>query len=154
MKTLLVITCFLMLGSQAYAKSPVEDFFDAMQMEKTMNNLIDQQVAQQISASPQLAPAASKLKAFFRKYMGWNAIKKDMARLYSTQFDEAELRGLTIFYKSNLGKKSITAMPKLFARGQKIATKAIMPHFPELQKIISDQLAASKEKDKGSGLKK
>ena len=59
------------------------------------------------------------MSTFMNKYMNWDLLKDQMAALYAQEFTEKELKDLTSFYLSPLGKKLNQKQPLLF---QKVGT--------------------------------
>src|SRR5438105_3690273 len=82
------------------------ELFDSMQIEKIYNETIEATVDLQIKQVPQLAKYRPTLLKFFSKYMSWNGLKDEMARLYSSEFTVEELKEITAFYKTPTGQKA------------------------------------------------
>ncbi|MDB5287896.1 MAG: hypothetical protein JWR05_2845 [Mucilaginibacter sp.] len=76
--------------------------------------------------------------AFINKYMNWDLIKDQMAVLYAQQFTEKELKELTAFYLSPLGKKLNQKQPALFQKGAELGQQAVASHQVELQQMLQD----------------
>ncbi len=47
----------------------------------------------------------AKANAALDQAIGWNKLKPDMVKLYTSNFSESELKDLVAFYQSPLGKK-------------------------------------------------
>jgi hypothetical protein len=117
-----------------------------MGMEKVLAESIDQMLAMQVQQNPALAQFQPQMKAFLSKYMSWASLKDDMARIYMAEFTEAELKELTKFYETPLGKKTIQKMPGLMAKGAEIGQKRVQDHLPELQAALAAEKKAPEEK--------
>ncbi len=50
----------------------------------------------------------------------WDELRPQMVQLYVSRFSEPELREITAFYRSPVGKKALKALPGLAAEGAKI----------------------------------
>jgi hypothetical protein len=75
---------------------------------------------------------------FINKYMNWDIIKDQMAVLYTQQFTEKELKELTAFYLSPLGKKLNQKQPALFQKGAELGQQAVASHQIELQQMLQE----------------
>ena len=62
------------------------------------------------------------------------------APIYSEHYSEAELRELTAFWRSPIGKKTIAAMPKLTEGSSLVLQEASMAFVPEFQAAVDKQL--------------
>ena len=108
-----------------------------MGMESLLSQSVDQMLAMQVQQNPSLTPYQTQMKAFLSKYMSWASLKDDMAKIYMTEFTEAELNDLNKFYQSPLGKKTVQKMPTLMAKGAEMGQKRMQEHLPELQAAIA-----------------
>jgi hypothetical protein len=68
--------------------------------------------------------AVNALRAAFTDWLEteirWDELRPQMVELYVSRFSESELRELTAFYRSPVGKKALNALPGLVAEGAKI----------------------------------
>ena len=67
----------------------------------------------QLAAAPQYAEHRDALAKFYRDTFGFEALKDELVKLYTSEYSEAELRELTRFYSSELGRKSVAVEEKL-----------------------------------------
>ena len=70
--------------------------------------------------------------AWAAKYFTWDAVKEDAIKLQMENFTEEELKEITAFYRSPAGKKSITVLPLVLAKGAEIAQQKVAEHKDEL----------------------
>ena len=70
-------------------------------------------MTKQIAIQPQLAEHRETLLAFYRRALGFEALKDDLAAIYVREYTEEELRELIRFYSSPVGRKSVTVEGKL-----------------------------------------
>ena len=93
----------------------------------------------QVQQNPQLASQREVLQRFLTKHMHWDSVKEDTITAYTQEFTEPELKKLTEFYKTPLGKKANEKMPKLaFISGQ-IGLKKAQENQAELRQMLTDQ---------------
>ena len=67
----------------------------------------------QLAATPEYAEHRDALAKFYRDTFGFEALKDELVKLYTAEYSEAELRELTRFYSSELGRKSVAVEEKL-----------------------------------------
>lgn len=145
LKPLLTATSVILLSisagiSQADNSShqqQVENLFRLTQMEKKINESIDSILQLQISQNPQLVQHKDKMRAFFEKNIGWNALKSDITEMYLRTFSEDELKSINDFYITPAGQKVITALPGLVQQRNQMAMQRIQQNIGELQQIIA-----------------
>jgi len=78
------------------------------------------------------------MNTFLTKYLNWDLLKDQIAALYAQQFTEKELKDLTVFYLSPLGKKLNEKQPALFQKGAELGQQAVASHQVELQQMMQD----------------
>ncbi len=119
-------------GHRAAAKG----LFAAMNMQKTMDEVIVGQIDMQIKTKPMIAPFREVMLKFMRKYMGWKTLEGEMAILYMDAFSKKELIGLTRFYRTALGRKTIRMLPTLAAKGAALGQQKVQQNQGELQSML------------------
>ena len=121
------------------------DLLVASQMEQVFSKTIDQALDMQIRQAPQLGELRGVMKDFFNKYMSWDALKDDLAKLYADSFTEDELKDITKFYQTPTGKKMALATPELMAKGAMLGQQKVQEHIGELQQMIQDAMAKKQQ---------
>ncbi len=111
-----------------------------MNMQKSYEGMIERITQMQIQARPELKAIEPAIKAFFTKYMGWEAQKGDIAALYAKNYTVEELKELNKFYQSPLGQKTVQIMPQLAAASAQIGQSRMMQHMPEMKAMIEAEL--------------
>ena len=132
-------------ADEASHRKSAETLLGLMNMETLMTQTVDQMLEMQVKQNPAIAPYQAEMKAFFNKYMSWASMKDEMVKLYTTEFSEAELKELTTFYQSPIGKKTLQKMPALMAKGAEIGQRRVQEHLPELQASIQAKAGAAKK---------
>ena len=112
------------------------------QMDTMRNGMLDMQ----LKAAPQLLPYKDVFAKFFAKYLNYENIKKEFADIYLDNFTPAEIKELTAFYMTPLGKKVIAKTPDITMRGAQIGQAAVMKHIAELQAELQKAIAAQQKK--------
>ena len=70
-------------ADQASQLQAARDLMASMHMDQLYAQIIDKMLDAQLSASPQLMKMRAPMKQFMEKYMGWDAMKDDMAQIYA-----------------------------------------------------------------------
>ncbi len=151
-KTIIYATSLLLLSfsplSQAADNNShlqqVEVLFRLTQMEKKIDESVDSVLQLQLQQSPQLADKKDQMRSFFSKYIGWNAIKKDLAGIYMQTFTEDELKSINDFYITPTGQKVINELPQLVQQRNQVAMQRLKENVGELQQILANSTAAQK----------
>ena len=79
---------------------------------------------------------------FSREYEGPGGLRERLVPIYAKSFTRDEIRALTTFYATDLGKKSITAMPSVAAQTAQLAQQWANELRPEIQSEIERRLKA------------
>jgi len=135
------------LGDAHSHRKAAENLLIVMEVDKSLPKIAEQVVDTQLQQNPQLAPQRDILQRFLNKYLNWESVKEDTVTAYTQEFTEQELKKLTEFYKTPVGKKASEKMPKLaFISGQ-IGLRQAQAHQTELRQMIEEQ----KNKQGGGG---
>src|SRR5215475_888894 len=134
-------------GNEQSHRKAAENLLIVMEVDKSLPKIAEQLVDTQLQQNPQLAPQRDVLQRFLTKYLNWESVKEDTITVYTREFTEPELKKLTEFYKTPVGKKASEKMPQLaFIAGQ-IGLKKAQENRAELGQMIEDQ----KSKPGGGG---
>ena len=117
-------------------RQQVDTLFRLTQMEKKIQESVDSVVQLQIRQNPQLMLHEKKIHDFFSKYIGWGALKDELADMYMRKFTEKELTEINAFYITPTGQKVITALPELVQQRNQLAMMRLQQNIDELQQII------------------
>ena len=131
--------------SQADNKSHVEEvdkLFKLTQMEKKIDESVDSVLQLQLRQNPQLEKHSKEMRKFFTKYIGWDALKVDLAAMYMETFTEDELKAINNFYITPAGQKVINSLPQLVQKRNQLSMQRLQQNIGELQKIIGQTAAA------------
>lgn len=143
--TLLVLTVtasVLHAAENTSHKQQVETLFRLTQMEKKIQESVDSVVQLQIRQNPQLLTHEKTIHEFFTKYIGWDALKDELADMYMQKFTEKELTEINAFYITPVGQKVITVLPELVQERNQLAMMRLQKNIGELQQIIGVQKPA------------
>jgi len=130
---------FAALGNEQSHRKAAETLLIVMEVDKSMPDLANQLVETQMQQNPQLAPQRDTIQQFFHKYLTWENVKEDTITIYTQEFTEPELKKLTEFYKTPVGKKAVEKMPKLMFVAGQIGLKKAQENQAELRQKIGEQ---------------
>ncbi|MDB6143398.1 MAG: hypothetical protein JWP80_2442 [Pseudomonas sp.] len=83
----------------------------------------------------------AKANAALDSSIGWDKLKPDMVKLYTSNFTEAELKDLIAFYQSPLGKKVQAKMPELAQQSAQLTQGKLEAAVPVVNKLLADMTA-------------
>jgi len=135
----LVLHPVVALGDDQSQRKAAENLLIVMEVDKSLPKIVEQVVDTQLQQNPQLAPQRDVLQRFLTKYLNWASVREDTITAYTHEFTEPELKKLTEFYKTPVGKKASEKMPQLaFIAGQ-IGLKKAQAHQTELRQMLEEQ---------------
>ena len=107
------------VGDAHSHRKAAETLLLVLEVDKTLPQIVNQVVENQLQHNPQLAPQREVLQRFLTTYLTWENVKEETITAYTHEFTEPELQQLIEFYKTPLGKKANEKLPQLaFLAGQ------------------------------------
>src|SRR5262249_32093877 len=128
----------LALGDTQSHRKAAENLLLVMEVDKNLPKVVEQVVETQVQQNPQLASQREVLQRFLTKYVNWESVKEDTITAYTQEFTEPELKKLTEFYKTPLGKKASEKMPQLTFLAGQLGLKQAQAHQAELRQMLDD----------------
>lgn len=128
--------------------SLANDLLKTMNMERTYEGMIESVTKMQVQQNPKFKMIEPTIHTFFEKYMGWKALKDDMARMYAKSYTAEELKEVISFYKTKVGQKTLQIMPQISMKGTEIAQKKLSSHMGELKAMVEAELKKLAEETK------
>jgi hypothetical protein len=141
------ISCTSFSQNLSSHSSAALELLETMNMEKTLTQGVDVLISAQLKANPNLKPYEDIMRNFMSKYMSWSNIKDRFVALYINEFTEDELRAMTNFYKTDVGKKAIEKLPILFAKGSELGQQAVQEHMSELTDAVQKRAKELNKKE-------
>ena len=126
------------LGDEQSHRKAAENLLMVMEVDKSLPQIAAQVVENQLQQNPQLAPQREVLQRFLTKYVNWESVKEETITAYTREFTEPELKKLTEFYKTPLGKKASEKMPELELIAGQIGLRQAQAHQAELRQMLED----------------
>jgi len=112
------------------------ELLEVMKTDSNLQQAVDVALTAQLKANPALTNYEDVMRAFLSKYMSWEYLKDDLVRLYAEEFTESELRTITAFYRTDVGKKAVEEIPALMRKGGELGQAAVRAHLDELSEAI------------------
>ncbi len=73
---------------------------------------------------------------FYAENFKWDEIKTQLATIYCEDFSESELKELSAFYSTPIGKKAIQKIPIMMQRGSEWGSERVAGKSDQLQKKL------------------
>ncbi|QIB65149.1 DUF2059 domain-containing protein [Kineobactrum salinum] len=131
-----LLSIFLCVSSISLADSESEKeaakLLNITGMERAFEQSISQMLDLQLQQNPALVPYKEVMLKFFNEHMSYDRLEPDLLRIYSEAFSADELREINSFYTTQVGKKTIEAMPVLMAQSVEIGVAHLEENIDEL----------------------
>ena len=121
--------------SAAHLQAAAEVLAEA-NTEAVMTRATEEMLQLQLQQNPSLVPFEDILRDFLTEYLGWEALRDDLTRLYAAAFTEGELHEIAAFYRTPTGQKAVAMMPTLMTEGMQLGQRAVQEQMPELERRI------------------
>lgn len=80
----------------------------------------------------------AQANAALEQAVGWDKLKPDMVKLYTSNFNEQEMKDLIRFYESALGKKVLEKMPTLTAQSAQLTQGKLEAAVPKVNQLLAE----------------
>lgn len=147
MKCLIMIAGMLLIGGASFAQAQkdsikqaqkIEQLFSLINMEEACLQAANTSADQTIANTPQLAGRKEEARAFFIKYMGYEACRNDLIKLYAKHYTPEEIDELIRFHKTSAGKKSTSVAALIQQESLTMLTGKLNEHSAELAALTKD----------------
>lgn len=118
----------------------VHELLEVMHIQEQLTSTLDIFLNSQLEANPNIRPFEAVMRTFLIKYLSLDALREPLATLYMQRFSELDLVQITAFYRTPLGQRSVSEIPKMMEEGSKLGRRMVEAHMPELQQMILDQI--------------
>ena len=113
-----------------------EKLLVALNAEHSFEENVRSMALAQVQAQPDLAIYADIFEQFYRKYLGYQAIRGGLIEGYVERFSKQELAQLVEFYESDIGRKSTKFSPQIATKALQEATRMSQANAAELQEMV------------------
>src|SRR5260370_42647590 len=135
------------IGSVSGTKdAKVEELLTLMKIEQMQKQMMDnmrQMVANQLKSQPGAdTPAAQekekKMFDLIAQKTSWQSMKSDYIKMYSDTYNDPEIDGILLFYRSPAGKAMVDKQPPMLTKMSSIMQGKMAEITPEIQKIMME----------------
>ncbi len=116
------------------------------QYKKNVERIMDMQTKQNPTMTPILK---NTMFEFFNKYMGWDRVKDDLAKIYMKNFTDNELKELIAFYKTPIGQKAASLLTASDIKVDQMWQLRVQKNMPELQQKMQESMKKAQEQKDG-----
>lgn len=141
LKSILCGLCFTFLAFSASAQSDKISDIKALMVSTGMSDMAKQMAGQVINMQKQNNPdVPAEFWDKFMAEMNMDELMDLMVPIYDKYYTQEEIKGLTEFYQTELGKKTISVMPSLMQESMVAGQQWGM----KLGQRVADQIQAGK----------
>lgn len=156
-KIVCVAVLLLCMGRVSFAdeaskRAKIDEMFTLMQMQRTLDQLAEQQAAQMKKVMPMLMQGQTvsaddqksidtftdRMSAMVRESISWEKVKPQYIDLYAKTYDEATIDGMVAFYRSPAGQMMVAKQPELISQSQSIAQTRLQELQPKMRAAIAE----------------
>jgi len=139
----LIIILSFVAGGRLFAQQRLSSHDQAV-MDLIKVTKVEQQMATSTEAvadamtkgNPVLMPFRDVIVEWASKYLTWNAMLPEVAKLYKETFTESEVRELIAFYQTPVGQKVLAKLPEVTQKAFSIGSTIGQAHSDELRQMI------------------
>ncbi len=147
---LLAATCGVPVLAQAVPAAPIdaatarhrqaaEVLLRLTSSPESYNQSVDQKLTmmfKQFPDKPNRIETQEKMRVFLQKYLSWESILPELAKLYTRNFTEVELRDLIAFYQTPTGRKLVALLPQFSQARMNIGQRRMQEHMAEFEQLF------------------
>ncbi|HRZ40737.1 MAG TPA: DUF2059 domain-containing protein [Candidatus Omnitrophota bacterium] len=146
MMVFVLVAVVLVVGVPVWAQDAhlqaAEDFLVALKVPEQMKQATDDYIDLMLQGQPMMAPYRATIKAFYDKYVSWEALRAEYLQIVTGLWSEQDLKDLTAFFKGETGQKFVNQQGELFQKTSELGFRAAQEHQDEL--IANIQAEAEK----------
>ncbi len=134
-------------ASEATKRAKVQQMFQLLQIEKTIDQVSAQQVGQakslianlvgqQATSSEQqkdINAFLDRILAIAHEAVNWQKLEPQYLDLYTQAYSEEEIDGILAFYRSPVGQEMLAKQPELLAKSQAITQAQVIAVLPQIR---------------------
>lgn len=119
------------------------ELLEAMEIPSPAPSLADAMMDARVRAHPALAPYHEVLASWARRYLSWEQVGPTKTQTYMAAFTESELREIAAFWRTPVGRKALTELPRIMQEAAAIGSAVGEKYGPELMRLIEEEAAKS-----------
>ena len=115
-------------------KAAVYEMFEAQGMREQMDHIRNVMLQNQLKENPELMGYMYDLSKFYVEHAGYDAIKEDLAAIYLKYFTLQEIREITAFYCTPVGKKMRRVSAEILMEANELSVNKMKAGVPKFLK--------------------
>lgn len=142
-RTLVLLGFALALSTPAAAQEAARSFtptrlaaarelLEVVNVQQISSAAVEVMLEQQIETNPEMAPYRATMLQWARDVFASEEARDAFSRLYAAEFTEEDLRALTAFYRTPLGKRLADSQGTLARRGGEVGRRLAESHQADL----------------------
>lgn len=108
----------------------VYEMFEAQGMREQMDHIRNVMLENQLKEVPELMGCMYELSQFYVRCAGYDALKESLAEIYLKYFTVEEIRKITAFYRTPVGKKMREVSAGVLLEANQLARKRMEKEVP------------------------
>jgi hypothetical protein len=122
----------------------IEELLTLMKIEQLQKQAMDnvlQMISNQLKSQPDAAKAEEKQKRIFALMAdktSWKNMKPTYIKVYSDTYNDSEIDGILLFYRSQAGKAMVDKQPALMSKMSTTMSDQMKELTPEIQIIMME----------------
>jgi hypothetical protein len=139
-----LIAALLLITNMTLVRASSQDLalrlLEIFHVQEATDTAAQVMVNQIMATNESLLSHEAVFREFSRRYLGWNAVRDDIAKIYAREFSEQELKQLLQFFETPLGKKFIQTNPSLTGKVARHIQSVVQAHEEDLAQMIADDI--------------
>ncbi|HSR53139.1 MAG TPA: DUF2059 domain-containing protein [Acidobacteriota bacterium] len=128
-----------------------QELLRVTEVAEMMQKVTDQQLQEQLAASPEMAQYEDVIQEFFHRYLTWETFKEPFTRIYAETFTTQELRELIAFYRTPTGQRFVQVQTEIVQKSSRLGQQVIEEHQGELMRAIQERAMELAAQQPGQG---
>ena len=121
-------------------RAEVLELLEVTDSRRQTDALVRMMAEQTLREDPRLAPARQTVTDFYLDCFGFDALEETIIGLYLEHYTPEELRQLTEFYRTPVGRKVVEHGVEFGSVGMRIGAERMRERLPEFQKNLEKAL--------------
>jgi len=142
--TLIFTALTLISYNLAFAEpsdSAAEKLAKVLELDKEISRVQHEVFEPQIARDPSYAQYKLVIDSYFARFMSYEANKGEIAKIFSKEFTEDEMREIVKFYSSPVGQKATRLLFPMVGKITNLIYSKGREHLPELKNMLKNELS-------------
>ena len=132
--------CCTAMAEEPPGRAEVLELLEVTDSRRQTDALVRMMVEETLRENPQLEPARQTVLDFYADCFGFEALQETIIGLYLKHYTPEEIRRLTEFYRTPVGRKVVENGVEFGSVGMRIGSERMRERLPEFQKKLEKAL--------------